>query len=367
MKPQEEERLCALLNEKFNFGEWKAPTTSTRFCGRYEQQMSDGTIELDMEEYVKRLQDPPKRTQGQRHGLMPNEKKWIGTLTGQLNWLARQCRADLAFGVSRIQQLAGVGDPAALAELQILVDRARETTKIKFHKLQCDISDMVVLGISDASFAGMPRGRSQGGYVLALANPQILDGQAPIAVLAYHSGLIRRVVRSPLAAEISQAANTLEESDFLRAMMAEATQCDFQLTNWVASVSQWRQLVVLDSRTGYEAAECDGSALGEDKRLAIDIAAMKEALFEDQASRGIRWVPGEELLADDLTKLRGNGKLATVLRPESGHSKIPTWRRGFEQMRQSESVCTGNAFRKLEIQPRASPHPYHPVTGSKMG
>ena len=56
VKPQEEERLCALLNEKFNFGEWKAPTTSTRFCGRYEQQMSDGTIEIDMEEYVKRLQ-----------------------------------------------------------------------------------------------------------------------------------------------------------------------------------------------------------------------------------------------------------------------------------------------------------------------
>lgn len=310
VKPQEEERLCALLNEKFNFGEWKAPTTSTRFCGRYEQQLPDGTIELDMEEYVKRLEDPPK--QGQRHGLLPNEKKWVGTLTGQLNWLARQCRADLAFGVSRIQQLAGVGDPAALAELQILVDRARETTKIKFHKLGCSLSEAVVLGISDASFAGMPRGRSQGGFVLAVANPQILDGSAKIAVLAYHSGLIRRVVRSSLAAEISQAANTLEESDFLRAMMAEATQCDFQLNNWVAAVAQWRQLVVLDSRTGYDLL--NGSALGEDKRLAIDIAAMKEALFESQASRGIRWVPGEELLADDLTKLRGNGKLATVLR-----------------------------------------------------
>ena len=310
--PEEESRLCDLLNQKFNFGDWKAPTTSTRFCGRYEKQMPDGTIEIDMEEYVNRLQDPPKRTQGQRHGLLPNEKKWIGTLTGQLNWLARQCRADLAFGVSRIQQLAGVGDPTALAELQILVDRARETTKIKFHKLGCSLSDIVVLGISDASFAGMPRGRSQGGYVLALANPQILDGQSQLAVLAYHSGLIRRVVRSSLAAEISQAANTLEEADFLRATMAEATQCDFQLNNWVAAVSQWKQLVVLDSRTGYDLL--NGSALGEDKRLAIDIAAMKEALGEDQASRGIRWVPGEELLADDLTKLRGNGKLATVLR-----------------------------------------------------
>ena len=312
VQPAEESRLCALLNQKFNFGDWKAPTTRTRFCGRYEQQMPDGTIEIDMEEYVQRLQDPPKRTQGQRHALLPNEKKWIGTLTGQLNWLARQCRADLAFGVSRIQQLAGVGDPTALAELQILVDRARETTKIKFHKLGCQLSELVVLGISDASFAGMPRGRSQGGYVLALANPRILEGQSNLAILAYHSGLIRRVVRSSLAAEISQAANTLEETDFLRAIMAEATQGDFQLSNWVAAVAQWRQLVVLDSRTGYDLL--NGSALGEDKRLAIDIAAMKEALFEGQASRGIRWVPGEELLADDLTKLRGNGKLATVLR-----------------------------------------------------
>ena len=56
-----------------------------------------------------------------------------------------------------------------------------------------------------------------------------------------------------------------------------------------------------------------GANHGEDKRLAIDIAAMKQALFEDGGSRMVRWVPGHEHVADDLTKLIGNGRLAEVL------------------------------------------------------
>ena len=66
-----------------------------------------------------------------------------------------------------------------------------------------------------------------------------------------------------------------------------------------------------DSRTGYDLL--NGTALGEDKRLAIDIAALKQSLSEDAGGRLIRWVPGEELIADDLTKLCGNQKLMNAL------------------------------------------------------
>ena len=70
-------------------------------------------------------------------------------------------------------------------------------------------------------------------------------------------------------------------------------------------------MLVLDSRTGYD--PLNGTALGEDKRLAIDIAALKQSLSEDAGGRLIRWVPGEELLANDLTKLCGNQKLMNAL------------------------------------------------------
>ncbi|CAL1141583.1 unnamed protein product [Cladocopium goreaui] len=309
-EPEKEKEVTERLNSLFTFGDWNRPTDWTKFCGRFEKQLEDGTVLVQMDNYSERLSDSPQRTRGEAHPLLPNERKWIGTICGQLNWMARQCRADLAFGVSRVQQLAGVADPAALTELRVLVERARMPVTVKFTALGCDIKDMVVIYTSDASFAGMPRGRS-GGFAVGFANPEILAGSAPINVVHYHSGLLKRVVRSSLAAEISQAAHTLEEGDFIRALLAEMIYEGFSLKMWLTHVARWKLVLVLDSRTGYDLL--NGTGLGEDKRLAIDIAAMRQSLHEDGAARLVRWVPGEEIIADDLTKLCGNQKLMTVL------------------------------------------------------
>ena len=309
-EPEKEKEVTERLNSLFTFGDWNRPTDWTKFCGRFEKQLEDGTVLVQMDNYSERLSDSPQRTRGEAHPLLPNERKWIGTICGQLNWMARQCRADLAFGVSRVQQLAGVADPAALTELRVLVERARMPVTVKFTALGCDIKDMVVICTSDASFAGMPRGRS-GGFAVGFANPEILAGSAPINVVHYHSGLLKRVVRSSLAAEISQAAHALEEGDFIRALLAEMIYEGFSLKMWLTHVARWKLVLVLDSRTGYDLL--NGTGLGEDKRLAIDIAAMRQSLHEDGAARLVRWVPGEEIIADDLTKLCGNQKLMTVL------------------------------------------------------
>lgn len=62
-------------------------------------------------------------------------------------------------------------------------------------------------------------------------------------------------------------------------------------------------VTVLDSRTGYDLLN------GAGHEGAIDIAAMKQALLEDGASRLVRRVPGNDHIADDLAELTGNGKL----------------------------------------------------------
>ena len=125
--------------------------------------------------------------------------------------------------------------------------------------------------------------------------------------VTFQSALLKRVVRSSLAAEISQAAEALDQADFLRAVMAEALYVGFDIDQWLLHVAHWRLITVLDSRTGYDLL--NGSGHGEDRRLAIDIAAMKQALFEDGGNRLVRWVPGNDHVADDLTKLIGNGRL----------------------------------------------------------
>ena len=132
-EPEKEKEVTERLNSLFTFGDWNRPTDWTKFCGRFEKQLEDGTVLVQMDNYSERLSDPPQRTRGEAHPLLPNERKWIGTICGQLNWMARQCRADLAFGVSRVQQLAGVADPAALTELRVLVERARMPVTVKIH------------------------------------------------------------------------------------------------------------------------------------------------------------------------------------------------------------------------------------------
>lgn len=201
-----EKELWPKLKDLFTFAEWVHPKEDTRFCCRWEKQNEDFSVTIQMNEYAKKVEDPPQRSNSQsRQPVMPNERAWIGAMIGQPSWLARQVRADLLYGCARLQQLAGINDPAALTELKILVDRAREPHFQVFRNL----------AVFDASFGGMPKGRSQGGLVLLLASPKILEGEAPACALAFHSGLLKRVVRSSLAAEMSQAATAMEEADFL--------------------------------------------------------------------------------------------------------------------------------------------------------
>ena len=87
----------------------------------------------------------------------------------------------------------------------------------------------MVVAASDASFGGMPRGRSQGGAVCLVAHPSLLEAKAVAVPITFRSALLKRVVRSSLTTEISQAAEALDQTDFLRAIMAEALYIGFDI------------------------------------------------------------------------------------------------------------------------------------------
>ena len=80
---------------------------------------------------------------------------------------------------------------------------------------------------------------------------------------------------------------------------------DFSMTNWLAAVSKWRQVSVLDFHTGYDLL--NGANVGEDKRLAIDITCMKLSLQEDGAARLVRWVPDLRRFDQARRELQAHG------------------------------------------------------------
>ena len=91
---------------------------------------------------------------------------------------------------------------------------------------------------------------------------------------------------------------------------------------------------VLDSKTKYDVL--NDISNGEDRRLAIDVAILKEAMYEPNANRWIRWVPGLTIPSDGLTKEYGRDQVmqgghwslrdtpaAQRLREIAGHRKRP--------------------------------------------
>ena len=171
--------------------------------------------------------------------------------------------------------------------------------------------------------------------MILVAHESVMDRETVVNCLMYHSAVIKRVVRSSLAAEVSQAAETLEQCEFVRAMMGEILDPHFTLPAWQWSANMWKEVLVLDSKTGYDVLDSINN--GEDRRLAIDIAILKESLYEPEMNRWVRWVPGMTIPADGLTKDPGNpmrdrvlkggpwslcdSPAAQRLREEAGHRK----------------------------------------------
>ena len=123
--------------------------------------------------------------------------------------------------------------------------------------------------------------------MVLVADESILEGDATVNCLLYQSScVLERVVPSSLAAEISQAAEARDQRDYVRALKGEVLDAGFVLCPGRWSASKWKEVLVLDSKTGYDVL--NGISNGEDRRLAVDVAILKEAMYEPNANRWIR-------------------------------------------------------------------------------
>ena len=192
-----------------------------------------------------------------------------------------------------------------------MVRRARVARKWRIKHLGCKVEDAIFLAPSDASQGSMPREGSQAGYATVVASPNILEGEAPANILDTVSCRIKRVVRSSLAAEVASANLALEHGEFARCCLAEIWDPCFRLQAWQVSAAKWRLILVLDAKTGYDVLQHD--TVAQDRRVEIDVAALRETLRQDGYAAAARWLPGPQHLADGLTKKYGNGVLEAVM------------------------------------------------------
>ena len=190
------EEIWKQVHQQLNFGDLRKATDAwVKFCGRWERQIA-GTHEFEysMNDYAKNLQkmNVPKELfetknkavpknepvsvdeEVQQNDITAEQKLEMSSLLGQLNWMARQGRYDLSYGVSHVQQLASRNGKEAVEWLNKVIYRAKQPTVQIIKKFKCNMDEILVLSASDAAFGAQPGGFSQGGVVIALAEPSVL-------------------------------------------------------------------------------------------------------------------------------------------------------------------------------------------------
>ena len=326
------EEIWKKVHQHLNFGDLRRSTDGwVKFCGRWERQDPQTyEFEYSMNDYATKLQKmpfPKKAYETKNVDLAKNDevivdekvpendvtaaqKLEMSSLLGQLNWMARQGRYDLSYGVSHVQQLASRDGKAAIEWLNKVIYRAKQPTTQVIRKFNCNLEEILVLSASDAAFGAQPGGASQGGMVIALAEPSVLDGEGAVSIVEAASLKIQRVVRCSMSAEVSMAATSFEHGDFVRAALSEMLHRNFLLSEWKLWASKWRHFLIIDAKTGFDVLNSESQT--SDRKIQIDLAVLKQALMEGHANFA-KWVPGHHMVADGMTKWCGNNALQKAL------------------------------------------------------
>ena len=165
---------------------------------------------------------------------------------------------------------------------------------LQFKKLH--IPSLRIAVYSDASFANLPDGSSQGGHIIFLCDK--FRNSAPIC---WSSRKVKRVVRSTLAAETLAATDALDSAYLVSKLLA-----DFLCEKKTREIE-----LITDNKSLYEAVKT--SNLLMDKRLRVEISSLREMVEKDMVN--VKWVGAAEQLADALTKKGApRNKLISVLK-----------------------------------------------------
>lgn len=291
------------------------------FRGREIRQTEQGHIDVSMRNYalaMKPIKVDAVRKKQLSSDLTAEELELMHSSAGELGWITRQLRCDLAYENGVVQRSKSDACVADLVKLKQFVGLARRGADFRLrYWADVDLSRAVLIHLADSGHAnGTPerdekvRFRSVGGYFLLLANPEILEGaEVRCNVLSFQSSMTKRVCRSTLAAEASHLAEAVEAGDWAAVLLEEALSGDVDLQNWSSVVQRRTRIYVTDARSVYDYLQKDSTSTSSDKRMAIEGALLREAVRLPGAH--VRWIDGLQNFADVLTKALAD---KTVLR-----------------------------------------------------
>lgn len=245
---------------------------------------------------MKAINISEERVAQKNDSLSKEERTQLRSIMGQINWACNISRPDVGFAAGQVNMSANKATVADIVAANKLVRHIKDTqSSILFPKLNMKKCYMEVY--SDASFANLSDGGSQGGHIVFLT-----DGIRSCP-LVWRSCKVRRVVKSTIAAETLALVDGLEAAYMLSKLCAE-------VIHGTDSGKDMSVVGVTDNRNLVDAAY--SSKLLEDRRLLIEMGIVREMINRNEVE--LRWVKANDQVGDVLTKVGVSGsKLRQVI------------------------------------------------------
>ena len=259
-------------------------------------RQSEKGIVLDQSSYVDNVemeQLDQERLSQRSSELAAIEVTSYRSILGAINWIVLGSRPDKAFEMVELATKANSATVEDLIKARKVLRRLQEFES--YIMFPCIDNPWLIYVFTDASLANLPDGVSSSLGIVIF----ITDGNRACP-LSWHANKIKRVVRSTLAAETLALLEGLEEAMYLKTMIKKID------TSQVIPIVGY-----VDNKSLVESIY--STKLASDKRLRIDIGAIKQMLRSDIEQ--VKWLPGSSQLANCLTKRGASGEqLLTVFR-----------------------------------------------------
>jgi len=278
-----EKSVVNSIRKEFQIG--SSASKAFKYVGLNIMPNGDG-ITVDQIQYASSLlpvEVSYTRAMQKNSELSEQEKTGYRALIGQLSWMSTHTRPDIAYDTCELSIAYKKATVADLVKLNKLVDRVKkDKMRIFFPKL-LPIGSCSIQVYTDASFAKLPDGGSQGAMIVF-----VVDEEGNRCPIYWRSRKVRRIVKSTFAAETMALLEGAETAVYLASIIKEITGCE-----------EMPITCIVDNKSLVDALQSSNKI--EDTRLRLDIAVLEDMISRKEISKVI-WVDTTRQLADSLTK-----------------------------------------------------------------
>ena len=191
-----DENITSKLKDMFTFSKFEE--NKFKYCGCNITVVEDGTITLDQNDYIDKIEELVVENLDESTELSKAEIKLVRGKIGELLWVSLMTRPDISFDVNILSSEVATGTMATVKAVNKIVRKAKNSRNIlKFARLG-DISDLSVKVYADASYGNQnDKIRSTAGRVILIENSKT----GKVSLASWKTKKIGRVCRSVKSAE----------------------------------------------------------------------------------------------------------------------------------------------------------------------